>query len=53
MSVNNLTVALTNQGNYKEGEFLFREVLKLQEMISGKQHPDTALTLGNLAVVLE
>ena len=40
------------KGEYAEAEKLQREGLKISEKVYGKEHPDYALTLNNLAALL-
>lgn len=41
------------QGKHSEAEVLYRSVLATQEEVLGPEHPDTMITLGNLAVALD
>ena len=39
------------QGRYREAEPLLRRVLEASERVRGKEHPDTLISLDNLAVL--
>jgi len=41
------------KGDVQEAETLFRKSLRLKEKILGADHPDTALTVNNLGVLLQ
>ena len=45
----NLALAVSNQGNYKEAEQLFRQMFALQTEVLGAQHPNTLRAMNNLA----
>jgi len=51
-SMNNLALALSNQGKYAEAELINHQTLALQEKVLGKEHPDTLISMNNLAVLL-
>jgi tetratricopeptide (TPR) repeat protein len=50
--MSNLAQALINQRKYAEAEAMHRETLALRERVSGKEHPDTLLSMDNLALAL-
>ena len=41
------------RGEYDRAEPLYRQALSLKEKLVGPLHPDTAMTLNNLAVLLK
>ena len=45
-------LSLSVKGDYAEAEKLQREGLKISEKVYGKEHPDYALKLNNLAGLL-
>jgi hypothetical protein len=49
MSMNNPARALESQGEYEQQKGVHRQVLKLQEMVLGKEYPLTLTSLNNLA----
>jgi tetratricopeptide (TPR) repeat protein len=52
--MNNLALVLSvcNQGKDEQAEEIYRQVLKLMEKVLGKEHPDTLMSMFNLAYVL-
>ena len=48
-SLNNLAVSYYNQGKYEQAESLYQSSLAIREKILGKDHPDVATSLNNLA----
>ncbi len=50
-SMNNLAEVLSSQGKYKEAEEMHGQALALRERVLGKEHPDTLLSMNNLALV--
>jgi tetratricopeptide (TPR) repeat protein len=48
----NLALVLSHQGKYEQAEEMDRQVLRLKEVVLGKEHPDTLKSMGNLALVL-
>ena len=53
ISMNNLAIALSNQGKYIEAEKMHQETLALREKVSGKEHPETLTSMNNLALTLK
>ncbi|KAL9629480.1 MAG: hypothetical protein Q9164_006864 [Protoblastenia rupestris] len=51
-TLNNLALVLTDRGNYKEAERIYRQVLALRNETLGQEHPDTLGSMNNLASVL-
>jgi tetratricopeptide (TPR) repeat protein len=51
--MNEVGVALANQGKYKEAETMYRQTLALCEKVLGKEHPTTLATMNNFALVLD
>jgi len=47
--VHNLAESLRQQGKYAEAEVLYRQTLQLKETVLGKEHPDTLISMMNLA----
>ena len=47
-----LATVLGHQGKYAQAEEMHQRVLRLKEMVLGKEHPDTLTSMNNLAVVL-
>ncbi len=47
--MNNVAIAVSDQGNYKEAEQLYRQTLALRTDILGAQHPDTLGSMNNVA----
>jgi hypothetical protein len=43
---------LANQGKYEKAEEMHRQELRLCEMVLGKEHLSTLLSMNNLATVL-
>ena len=52
-SINNLAIALDNQGKYEEAEKICRRALSLRQRAVGKEHPDALTSVRNLATILE
>jgi Tfp pilus assembly protein PilF len=52
-SMNNLGVALGQQGRYHEASVLLQEALALREKILGLNHPDTVTTRNNTQICVE
>ena len=50
--VNNRAVLADGEGRYAESYAAVQESLRLKEQILGAEHPDVAISLGNLAYVL-
>ena len=48
-----LAGVLESKGEYQKAETMFREVMEMQEVLLGKEHPSTLTSKGNLAGVLE
>ena len=44
---------LDDEGHYAEAEKLDRETLDIQRRVLGPEHPDTLMSMNNLATVLE
>ncbi|KAL5392945.1 hypothetical protein DPSP01_000636 [Paraphaeosphaeria sporulosa] len=42
-------MALYSDGRYKEAEELFVQVMEMSKRVLGEEHPDTLLSMGNLA----
>ncbi|KAF2178436.1 hypothetical protein K469DRAFT_332849 [Zopfia rhizophila CBS 207.26] len=51
-SMNNVAMALSDQGKYAEAEKMHQETLALRVKISGKEHPDTLTSMNNVAMAL-
>ena len=49
MSMSNLAKSLRHQGKYAEAEAIHRQTLRLRETVLGKDHPDTLMSMSNLA----
>ncbi|PNP77904.1 hypothetical protein FNYG_08630 [Fusarium nygamai] len=49
----NVAEALSIQGRYEGAAKLYRETLELKEKVLGKEHPDTLMSMNNLALVLD
>ena len=52
MSMNEVAVALSDQGKYAEAEQMHRETLVLREDALGKEHTDTLMSMSDLALAL-
>jgi serine/threonine protein kinase len=48
-NLNNLANSLREQGKYAEAEVICRQTVQLQEMVLGKDHPDTLRSMNSLA----
>ena len=48
--MNNIAVALINQGRYEKAENAFSQVLNLQRELLGPEHPDTIRSMDGLAL---
>jgi tetratricopeptide (TPR) repeat protein len=51
--MNNLANGLRAEGKYPEAEELYRQALAARQRILGKDHPDTLMSMKNLADLLE
>ena len=51
-SLNNLALLYRNQGKYAQGEPLLKRSLAIMEKALGPEHPNTAQSLENYAVLL-
>lgn len=51
-SMNNVALALSDQGKSVEAEKMHRETLVLREKILGKEHPDTLMSMSDIAQAL-
>ena len=51
--MNNLAALLDSQGKYEEAEKIYRQTLALSEKVLPKDHPDTLMSMNNLAFVLD
>ena len=49
VDLNNLAALYDSQGKYAEAEPLHKRSLAIREKVLGKEHPDVALSLNNLA----
>ena len=49
----NLATSMMQQGHYTDAEKLDLETLEMRRRILGPEHPDTALSVYNLAIVEE
>jgi tetratricopeptide (TPR) repeat protein len=52
VATDNLALKLTYEAKYDEAEQLYRRLLHTREKASGKDHPDTLITVRGLASVL-
>ena len=43
---------LSSRGKYAEAEQMHRQTLELDKKVSGPEHPDTLMSMSNLAYVL-
>ncbi len=50
--VNNRGVIAISEGRYADALAAVQEVVRLKEQILGAEHPDVAISLGNVAYVL-
>jgi hypothetical protein len=50
--MNNLATVRRDQGKYEQAEEMFRQALRVRETVLGKEHPDTLMSMYNLAYVL-
>lgn len=50
--MNNVAQVLNYQGNYYEAENVHREVLGLQKVVLGPEHPHTLTSMNNVASTL-
>ncbi|KFZ16727.1 hypothetical protein V501_02084 [Pseudogymnoascus sp. VKM F-4519 (FW-2642)] len=50
--MNNVAASLRQQGKYAEAEAMQRQTLQLKEAVLGKDHPDTLMSMNNLATSL-
>ena len=53
MVIFNITFFLANQGKYDDAEPLYKRALTIFEETLGPRHPDVALSLNNLASLLQ
>ena len=51
--MNNLAVLYGKRGKYKEAEPLCKRALEIREKVLGKDHPDVAKQLNNLALLCQ
>ena len=47
--MNNLAIVLCDEGRYAEAEKLHRETLDIRRRVLGPEHPDTLMSMNNLA----
>lgn len=52
-TLNNLAVLYGKRGKYKEAEPLCKRALEIREKVLGKDHPDVAKQLNNLALLCQ
>ena len=52
ISMTNLAQVLSGQGKYEQAEEMHRQVLRLSEIVLGKEHHDPLTILYNLASML-
>ena len=50
-SLNNLALVYYEQGKYEDALLLYQRSLAIEEKVLGSEHPDTAMTLNNLAIL--
>src|SRR6266480_17767 len=50
--MNNLAGVLSDQGTYEEAEQIYREVLESRQKVLGMEHPDTLMSIYDLAKLL-
>jgi tetratricopeptide (TPR) repeat protein len=50
--MHNLATVLECQGKYEKAEEMHRRALRVMEKVPGKEHPDTLMSMNNLALVL-
>jgi hypothetical protein len=46
-----MAMALDSQGKYDEALGIYEEVLNIQERVLGAEHPDTLMTINNMASI--
>src|ERR1022692_1185463 len=51
--MNNMAIVLNHQRRFTEAEKLHRETLDIQRRILGPEHPDTLMSMNNVADVLD
>jgi hypothetical protein len=47
--MSNLADVLVGQGNYKAAGEIYQQTLELKEKVLGPEHPDTLMSMNNLA----
>jgi tetratricopeptide (TPR) repeat protein len=52
-TLNNLAVLYGKRGKYKDAEPLCKRALEIREKVLGKDHPDVAKQLNNLALLCQ
>ena len=52
-TLNNLAVLYGKRGKYREAEPLCKRALEIREKVLGKDHPDVAKQLNNLALLCQ
>lgn len=52
-TMNNLAQVLEKLGRLDEAEAMYRRTLAEREIVLGKHHPDTLITVNNLGLLLE
>lgn len=52
-TLNNLAVLYGKRGKYREAEPLCKRALEIREKVLGKEHPDVAKQLNNLALLCQ
>jgi tetratricopeptide (TPR) repeat protein len=52
-SLSNLAILYYEQGKYVEAELLYKRALAISEKALGKDHPEVATVLENMAVLYE
>ncbi|KAF8533565.1 hypothetical protein BDD12DRAFT_864548 [Trichophaea hybrida] len=50
-SMNNLSLVLSKQGQWKEAEELQMQVIDMSKRVLGDEHPDTLTSIANLAII--
>ena len=50
--MNNLAIAYKSQGKYRDAEVLYKQCLDKKKEVLGENHPDTLMTMNNLAEVV-
>ena len=49
--MSNLALLLCRQGKYTEAKAIQQQTLQLQKTVLGKDHPDTLMSMNNLASI--